>query len=394
MGRARYPHYKAKLREDQCPLPRKLQQNHDFGVLNLTPMHATYDSDAATQQVWCINRAGALDRLHAETCRLPPPPAGHVRLRVTAIGVNFADVFACLGLYSATPRGRFIPGLECAGTVEAIGPATPTSAPVAVGDRVMALTRFGAYASALNVDTRYVRAIPAGWTLAEAAAFPVQALTAWYGLVRLGRAGAGQVLLVHSLAGGVGLHALNLARRIGATVIGTVGDAHKRDWLVRERHVAADAVIVRDRRRFGKQIDDALRAAGAGSVDLVFDAVLGPFFRPAYDRLAAEGRYIVYGAADFMPSGSRPNWLRLAPRYVRRPTLDPLGMIASNRCVAGFNLIWLWDRIDRLAEGFDEVRALAPEPPQIGTRFPFSEAPRAMRALQSGRTIGKVILEI
>ncbi len=113
----------------------------------------------------------------------------------------------------------------------------------------------------------------------------------------------------------------------------------------------------------------------------------------AYDCLAPEGRYVVYGAADYMPAGSRPNWIRLAARYVRRARIDPLQMIASNRSVLGFNLIWLWDRVDRLANAFDAALALTTTPPHIGARFPFAEAPAALRTLQGGRTIGKVILE-
>jgi len=357
-------------------------------------MHATYDSDAATQEAWCINRAGAIHRLRRETRVLPPPGPGEVRLAVTSVGLNFADVFACLGLYSATPSGPFVPGLECAGTVTAVGPPTSMSPPVATGDRVMALTRFGAYATAINVDARYIRKIPVGWTFSDASAFPVQALTAWYGLATLGHVSAGETVLIHSIAGGVGLHALAFARRIGATVIGTVGHPDKRDWLTRERGVAADAVIVRDRHHFGTQLASALTAAGGSGLDVVCDAVLGPFFQPAYERLNPEGRYVVYGAADFMPRGSRPNWLRLAGRYLRRPEVDPLQMIASNRAVIGFNLIWLWNRVDRLADALERALSLTIAPPHIGARFPFAEAPAAMRELQSGRTIGKVVLEV
>jgi NADPH:quinone reductase-like Zn-dependent oxidoreductase len=169
-----------------------------------------------TRDVWRMDRAGSLGDLRREREDLAPPGAGEARVRVEAIGLNFADVFSCLALYSATPRGPFIPGLECAGTVEAIGdgvrasgvagtevPALPphgrevpalhshrlhSDRPgVALGDRVMVLTRFGGFATAINADTRYLLRTPDAWSSDEAAAFPVQAMTAWYGLVRLGR---------------------------------------------------------------------------------------------------------------------------------------------------------------------------------------------------------------
>ena len=144
------------------------------------------------RDVWRIDRAGSLDRVTRRTEDLPDPAAGHARVAVKAVGLNFADIFACLGLYSATPSGSSIPGLEFAGIVEALGPASSDTElrAVGVGDRVVGVTRFGGYATAIDTDLRYVRPIRAGWSFAEAAAFPVQGLTAWYGLVRSARSSA------------------------------------------------------------------------------------------------------------------------------------------------------------------------------------------------------------
>lgn len=351
----------------------------------------------STRDVWCIKRAGSLARLARATEPLTPPRPGEARIRVEAIGVNFADVFACLGLYSATPPGPFVPGLEAAGVVEAVGPPSAgVAAPanIRVGDRVMALTRFGGYATALNLDVRYLRVMPEAWTLAEGAAFPAQAITAWYGLVALGRVARDELVLVHSAAGGVGLHALAFARAAGASVIATVGSEAKRQWLIAARALDADRVIVRDRRRFGAQLDRALAAAGRDRLDVVFDAVLGPSFDPAWARLGLGGRYVAYGAADFMSPGPRPNWPRLAWRWLRRPRLDPLQIVAENRTFSGFNLIWMWGQTDRLRAAYDAVLAPVPAPPHIGARVPFADAPDALRALQSGTTVGKVVIDV
>ena len=114
--------------------------------------------------------------------------------RSTPSASNFADVFACLGLYSATPKGSFVPGLEFAGVIEAMGPPAARDDSAAMpagilrsGTRVVGLTRFGGYATALNADARFLRPLRDGWSFEQGAAFPVQALTAWYGLVRLAR---------------------------------------------------------------------------------------------------------------------------------------------------------------------------------------------------------------
>jgi synaptic vesicle membrane protein VAT-1 len=350
---------------------------------------------SAERQVWRIRRAGSLARLRLEREASPEPGPGEARVVVRAAGLNFADAFACLGLYSATPRGPFVPGLECAGVVEAVGPPRAGEAPrFRPGDRVMAVTRFGGYATRLVVDTRQLHPLPERFGFAEGAAYPVQALTAWYGLVELGRIAPGEVVLVHSAAGGVGLAALEVCASSGARPIATVGGAGKRDFLVRERGLAPGAVIVRDRKRFGAQLDAALAALGAPGLDLVLDAVMGPFFRPALERLRPEGRHVVFGAADFMVARDRPALGRLAVGWLRRPRVDPLALVSANRAVVGFNLIWLWDAIERLPAAYAALERLVSRPPEVGARLPFARAPDALRLLQRGETVGKVVLEV
>lgn len=342
--------------------------------------------------VWRLPRAGSLARLQRQDETMPVPGPGEARVRVEAIGLNFADLFACQGLYSATPPGSFVPGLECAGIVEATGPGT--TAGLEVGQRVIALTRFGAYATAVNVGAAYLRPAPAGWSPAQAAAWPVQGLTAWYGLVALGDVQAGSVVLVQSAAGGVGLMALEIIRNLGARPVAVVGRDAKRRFLVEQRALPPDAVVVREPRRFGPQLDRALAALGAPGFDCVLDAVMGPTFRPAFDRLSPEGRYVLFGAAGFMSPGARPDYLRLAIDYLRRPRLDPLAMISANRALLAFNLIWLWERTERLPAAWAGLERLAPRPPHVGAVLPFDRAPEALRLLQGGGTIGKVVLEV
>ena len=344
-----------------------------------------------TRDVWRMSRAGTLDRLRRETERLPPPPPGHARVAVGAVGLNFADIAACLGLYSATPKGPFVPGLEFSGTVEAVGDGVTATAP---GARAVGLTRFGGYTTHVNADVRYLRPLPNGWTFADGAALPVQAITAWYAICELGACRPGHAVLVQSAAGGVGLNALDILHGLGARVVATVGSASKVPFLMERAGLSRPQIIVRARRAFGQQLDDAMRANGLDGFDLVLDAVAGPFFEPAYRRLRPAGRLVVYGAADLMPSGPRTNWLRLAARYLRRPRIDPVNMVSANRSVMGFNLIWLWDEAERLPEAYSAVAGYITRPPLIGRRFPFADAPAALRHLQSGASVGKIVLEI
>ncbi len=201
-------------------------------------------------------------------------------------------------------------------------------------------------------------------------------------------------MLVQSAAGGVGLQALAMLQTLGARPLAVVGHESKRRFLIEQRGMAPAAVIVRDRRHFASQLDGGLAALGATGFDCVLDAVLGPGFRPSFDRLCPEGRYVLFGAAEFMSASARPNYLRVAFDYLRRPRLDPLAMISANRSLMAFNLIWLWNHAERLPEAYRQLEALAPLPPHVGAVFPFERAPEAMRLLQGGGTVGKVVLEV
>jgi alcohol dehydrogenase len=342
------------------------------------------------RRLWRISSAGSLSRLKLVTESLGPPARGEVQVRIAAVGLNFADIFACLGLYSATPEGSFVPGLESAGTIIAVGADTPGWQ---IGDRVMVLTRFGGYTDTINVPAATVWPIPPAWSFAEAAAYPVQALTAWYGIQQLGNARKDSIVLVQSAAGGVGLHALEALRTLEAKPVAVVGNERKRQWLIERQGLMPQAVVIRDR-HYPAQLDAALRHYGASGFDVIFDAVYGDAFKPAFDRLAPEGRYVLFGAADFMSRGARPNPFRLLAGWLRRPRLDPLAMIPLNRGLLAFNLIWLWEQASRLPESMRATLALIPSPPHIGARFGFEQALEAMKLLQSGQTTGKVVLEL
>jgi synaptic vesicle membrane protein VAT-1 len=356
--------------------------------------HEHRDLPASQRRAWRIDHAGDLNRLRLVAEPLAAPAPGEVRVAIRAVGLNFADAFACLGLYSATPRGSFVPGLEAAGTVEALGPAVAGRPAFAVGDRVIVLTRFGGYATAVNADTRYLAPIPAGWSFEAGAAFPVQALTAWYGLVQLGAARAGSVVLVQSAAGGVGLAALAILARLGAHPVAVVGSPAKVEFLASRHRLPPASLVLRERRGYAARLDAALAAHGARGFDVVFDAVLGAWFRAGFERLAPEGRYVLYGAADFMPGGTRRGWARLAWRWLRRPRLDPLAMISLNRGLLAFNLIWLWEAVERVPQAYAALAALELPAPTIGARHGFAQAREALLELKSGRTVGKSVLVV
>lgn len=329
--------------------------------------------------------AGSLANLRLADKPLPPPAPGEVSVAVKAIGLNFADVFAIWGLYSATPEGTFTPGLEYAGYVTAIGENVEG---ITAGDAVMGVTRFGAYTTALNIDRRYVLPMPEGWTMAEGAGYLVQALTAYYGLVNLGQLQAGQTVLIHSAGGGVGTFAGRIARQLGAYTIGTIGHANKVDYLQREGY---DDWIVRNKRTFRA---DLQRALDERELNLIMECIGGKIFSVGFEALAPMGRSIVYGAARYGSVGNRPNYPRLLWQYLTRPKIDPQNLPEVNKSVMGFNLIWLYERAELMHDILKELTLLDVGKPIIGHRFPFAELPAAVRTFQGGKTVGKVVVEV
>lgn len=331
-----------------------------------------------------VFKPGSLKKLRLVEEELPLPAAGQVTVAVKAIGLNYADIFAIMGLYSATPKGAFVPGLEFSGAVIAVGEGVNS---LKAGDAVFGVTRFGAYTTHLNLDEKYLLPLPKGYTADDAAAFPVQALTAYYALRPLGNLQQGQTVLIHSAAGGVGLIANRIAKKWNAHTIGVVGSEAKFDTLQREGY---DAWMKRSK-RFPEELENVL---GGRPLHLVLEATGGNFLKWSYDALAPMGRLVAYGSARFTPSGSAPNWPRLVWQYLTRPKLDPMKMITDNKSVMGFNLIWLYEQHELFYQLMQEIMALDLAPPHIGHYFTFNELPEALSLFRSGKTVGKVVIMV
>ncbi len=335
-----------------------------------------------TRQAYVIPKAGSLRNIVLRQEELPNPQPHEVTVAVQAIGLNYADLFAMMGLYSATPKGEFVPGLEFAGEIISAGSGVKDWKP---GDLVMGVTRFGAYATHLNLDARYVIPLPEGWSFGEGAAFLVQVLTAYYALVPLGNLQPGQAVLIHSAAGGVGLQANRLAKKMGAYTIGVVGSAAKVPLLQQEGY---DDWVVRS--KLFKQ--DVLAALRGRELNLVLEAAGGKYFTWSYELMAPQGRLVTYGSATFSPKGPSPNYPMLIWKFLRRPRLDPLRMPTQNKSVMAFNLIWLYEKADLMQQLVDEIMALALPAPYIGHTFLFSGLPKALDTFLSGHTTGKVVV--
>ncbi len=337
----------------------------------------------SVRKAWYVN-PGSLSDFELIEEPVAAPSGKQVLVEVKAIGLNFADIFSAKGLYKAAPKERFIPGLEFAGKVLATGDEVTRFKP---GDRVMGVTRFGAYVSHILHDESYLNPLPEHWSYEHGAAYPVQVLTAYYALVVLGDLQENMTVLIHSAAGGVGTFANRIAKKYKAYTIGTVGSEDKIAYCKQEGY---DEVIVRGA-DFGQQLEQALDGR---PLRLVMECIGGKILKEGYKRLASQGRMIVYGAARYTDTGNKPNRLRLLWKYLKSPKIDPQKMTHRNVGILGFNLIYLYEQIEVMKQLMQDIDKLDLGLPNVGHRIPFEELPDALRLFQTGKTTGKVIVGV
>lgn len=354
----------------------------------------------ASRVSWTSPSLGRLAALRQERGPVPACAPDEALVGVRAIGLNYADVFCALGLYEAAnaelaagaaDAASFCAGLEFSGVVLQVGDA---ASGVAVGDRVYGFRRFGAFRTVVSTRATFLRRLPEGWTFEEGASLLVQGLTAWYGLVQLGAARRGSRVLVHSAAGGVGCAAMALCDALGCEPVGLVGSGEKARFLQARFPGCTALVRPRSAREYGRRLDEL------EPFDVCLESLGGGYFSAALEHLAPMGRLVHFGATHAF-GGSRVDgaskWLKLVPSWLARPTVDPGELVGSNRGVLGFNLIWLTEREQLLAEAIEAMTTaggLLSRPPAVGRCFGFEQLPEALAYLRSGASVGKVVVTV
>ncbi len=327
-----------------------------------------------------------------EWSEVPDPQVGpgQVLIRVKAIGINFADVLQRMGLYPGTPKPPFIPGLEAAGVVEHVSSdVQPQASNLQPGDRVVALAAFSAYAERVAVPANLVFHLPDGVLFDDAAAIPVNYLTAYHAMFQMGNLQAGDRILIHGAAGGVGIAAVQLARARKLVIFGTAGPS-KQELL---RRIGVDHPIDYTREDF----QQVVRRVAPDGIEMVMDPIGGRSFAKSCACLGPTGRLVVYGfSAAAGPEGKRSLWRGLKA-LAQTPWFNPLRLMRSNISVIGVHLGRMKGREALLRRELEEIfrmYATGEVKPVIGKTFPLEEAAAAHRYIHARQNIGKVVLTV
>jgi NADPH2:quinone reductase len=316
-----------------------------------------------------FHELGGPEVLRFEEAPDPAPGPRDVLIRVRAAGVNFADTMTTEGRYYLRPRFPQVPGLEVAGEVLAVGAEGQR---FRVGDRVMAvLTTGGGYAEVCVAPEAYVTPIPEGLDFVQAAALPVQAVTADHVLHLAGKVRPGEWVVVHSAAGGTGTFLVQLAKLAGARVIATAGSAER---LELARGLGADALVDYSRPDW---VDRVKQVTGRGA-DVVVESVGGDIFEGSFRCLAPFGRLVVIGQSAGPP-----------------PTFNPLRLMRQNLSMVGYYLMTAMEDEGLMAQTRERLAAALHNGVLrvvIGETAPLSQAADVHRRLLARAVTGKVVL--
>lgn len=335
-----------------------------------------------------IDRPGGYEALGLVEDSLSAPGQGEVAIAVEAAGVNYADGIIRMGLYASAKELHgypITPGFEVAGRVIETGQGVEDLSP---GEPVMALTLFGGYTSRIHLERRRVFRIPGALSIEQAATLPTVFLTAWFMVHQQLHPRRGERWLVHSAAGGVGQAVAQLGRLAGCEVIGVVGQSDK---IEAARTAGCHAVIDKSREPLWRRAE----ALAPGGFDAIFDANGVATLADSYAHLKPTGRLLIYGFATMLPKNGRLNWLKLGWDWLRTPRFNPLSMTQQNKSVLACNLSFLSSEAERLMEGMDWLLsrfASGELQPLPLTRFDLADAARAQQHIESGRSVGKLVL--
>lgn len=317
---------------------------------------------------------------------VPKPQAGkgQALIKVEAFGLNYADVLARRGMYKEAPPLPSLLGYDVAGTIEQLGEGVTG---FNIGDRVMAMTRFGGYAEYAVTAALAMAKIPESISMASATALTTQYCTAYFTSAYVTNLFAGDVVLVQSGAGGVGTALIQYAKHRGCTIFATAGSADKIEYL---KKCGVDYPINYKTHDFAEEV---IKIAGKNSVDVVFDAVGGASVKKGIGLLNSGGRLVCYGAADL----SDKNILGKLGSVVSFGIYHPIFLMMASKAIIGVNMLKIADNKPTVIQHcLQQVVELVNQKiftPEVGKVFNAAQIGEAHDYLEKRKSIGKVVVE-
>ena len=314
----------------------------------------------------------------------PVPGENEVVIRVRAAGLNFADILSRQGLYPDSPPKPCVMGYEVSGVVEAMGKGVNSSF---AGKSVVALTRFGGQSELVAVKATQMFEKPDKLTFEQAAAIPVNYLTAYALLVVMGSLHAGETVLIHNAGGGVGLAALDIAKKIGAETYGTASPS--KHQILSERGLDHPIDY-----RTQDWLPVLKELTGGRGVDLVIDPIGGGHWKKSYAALRHTGRLGMFGVSTASANGLSGKF-KMLKAVIQTPWFHPFKLLNTNRGVFGLNLGHMWHEPEKVAVWMRDLLRGVEEGwvnPYVDRTFSFDEAGAAHRYLEERKNIGKVVL--
>ncbi len=335
--------------------------------------------------MYLVRTGDAAQAFEEREAPVPDAGAGQVRVAVEAFGLNYADVSARHGTYQDAPPLPSVLGYEVVGRIDALGAGVDG---FAVGQRVTALTRFGGYATHAVTDARAAVSIPEDMDAGVAAALPTQGCTAYYMAEEMVRLHAGDHVLVHAAAGGVGTLLVQLCKRRGCVVYGTAGSDEKLGLL---RELGVDHPI---NYRSADFTDAVRRLRGDAGLDVIFDSIGGATTRRGMALLGPGGRMVCFGAADH--SAGSLQVLRSLRFLASFGILHPVQLLLRSRGLIGVNMLRIADGrpliIQRCLRALVDLALAGELRAVVGGRFAVAQLGDAHALLESRRSTGKIVV--
>ncbi|XP_067397515.1 synaptic vesicle membrane protein VAT-1 homolog [Emydura macquarii macquarii] len=328
---------------------------------------------------------GGYEKVKVQLRRGPPSPRpGELAVRVRACGLNFADLLARQGLYERLPPPPVSPGMECAGTVQALGEGVTGRQ---VGDKVMVLARSGLWQEIVTVPANQTYLMPDGMSFEEAAGFLINYITAYMILFDFGNLRPNQSVLIHMAAGGVGTAAIQLCKTVeNVTIFGTAS-ASKHDAL-RESGVTHPIDY-----RTVDYVEEVRKISPKG-VDVVLDPLGGSDTSKGFNLLKPMGKLVTYGVANLL-TGQKKNLMAMAKTWWNQFSINALQLLHLNKAVAGYHLGYMDEEFELIGGVVAKLVGLYSQgkiKPKIDSVWPFEQVADAMRQMQEKKNVGKVIL--